>query len=312
MDFINTFKALDQHRPFLDNTQYDPNAFQHQYTPPQDNQSMEQMYAMFQTSPPLYNIDGYISPYPSNNWDMSTTLMNFLQDESRLPPLEQKVDPNKIFSSDIAALRTLAADQSKITKMFERKLVESLTDKGKFGLTEDDIAAMQALTTARSAITAINKEQISIKKNIAELKIKQQAGGAVGTASGAPASIGRNSNPMDIGRSIMDSLFEMPSSQTPQVSSYQTQEVSLDKASEVIDSVLPNAVSQQIQLESAEPKTYVVLGETDDDATYETYGSDGNIIQNYPNPTAKINSVDRQAKKAYDENLNEYDIIFKE
>jgi hypothetical protein len=273
---------------------------------------MEQMYAMFQTSPPLYNIDGYISPYPSNNWDMSTTLMNFLQDESRLPPLEQKVDPNKIFSSDIAALRTLAADQSKITKMFERKLVESLTDKGKFGLTEDDIAAMQALTTARSAITAINKEQISIKKNIAELKIKQQAGGVVGTASGAPASIGRNSNPMDIGRSIMDSLFEMPSSQTPQVSSYQTQEVSLDKASEVIDSVLPNAVSQQIQLESAEPKTYVVLGETDDDATYETYGSDGNIIQNYPNPTAKINSVDRQAKKAYDENLNEYDIIFKD
>ena len=44
--------------------------------------------------------------------------------------------------------------------------MEGLTDRGKFGLNEADIMAMQALTSARSAITAINKEQIAIKKNI--------------------------------------------------------------------------------------------------------------------------------------------------
>lgn len=310
MDYLSTFKSLDQHRPFLDNTQYDPAVCQPQYVPPQDNASMEQTYAMFQTTPPLYNIDGYISPYPMNNWDMSSTIMNFVHDDSRLPPLEQKLDPNKIFSSDIAALRTLASDQSRITKMFERRLVESLTDRGKFGLTEDDIAAMQALTSARAAITAINKEQIAIKKNIADLKIKQgQTGGVV--SDGMTTISGRGTSSMDIGSSIMDNLFKMPVGQTPQVSTYQAEEASLDRAAQVIDSVLPNAVSIETQYESLKPTINLIVGDTDDDYEFAAFTADGQRLDDYPLPNVEIANIDRDVDDAVDKMSVHYPVRYR-
>ena len=109
------------------------------------------------TRPVLYNMDGWISPYASDNWGATSIILKSMEDISRLPPLSDKVDPNKIFTSDISALRTQAADQMKVTKMFEKKLMESLTERGKMGLNENDIMAMQALTSARSSVTNSNR-----------------------------------------------------------------------------------------------------------------------------------------------------------
>ena len=42
-------------------------------------------FAGFKTRPMLYNIDGYISPYSSNNWGGTSSILQYIDDDSRLP-----------------------------------------------------------------------------------------------------------------------------------------------------------------------------------------------------------------------------------
>ncbi len=273
-------------------------------------------FAGFKTRPMLYNIDGYISPYSSNNWGGTSSILQYIDDDSRLPAFEQKIDPNRIFTAETNALRIQAADQQRVVKLFEKKFFEGLNEKGKVGLTEEDIEAMSALTAARGAITAINKEQINIRKNIAELKIKlqQNKNAATATTTNAGGSM-KGVGAMEVGRSILDSIFDAPGIQfnSPQ---YQQQvaasyaETDLNKASAVLDALVPTSNST-VSFESAEPKTYVVVGDTDDDIEFVTYGADGNIIPDYPTPDSKIDFIDREAKIATDQYLVPYPIKFK-
>lgn len=272
----------------------------------------------FKTRPMLYNIEGYISPYSSNNWGGTSSILQYIDDESRLPGFEQKLDPNRIFTAETNALRAQAADQQRAVKLFEKKFFESLNEKGKVGLTEEDIEAMSALTAARGAITAINKEQINIRKNIADIKIKLQqnktaTGGAPTTTGGSMKGMGA----MEIGRSILDSVFDAPGISYPNAnqqyqqqvaSSYQPVDVS--RAGAVLDSLVPG-VNNTVQFESAEPTTYVVVGDTDDDIEFVTYGADGNIMSDYPVPDTRIESIDRDARIAKDQYLVEYPVRFK-
>lgn len=277
-------------------------------------------FAGFKTRPMLYNIDGYISPYSSNNWGGTSSILQYIDDDSRLPGFEQKIDPNRIFTAETNALRTQAADQQRIVKLFEKRLVESLNEKGKVGLTEEDIEAMSALTSARSAITAINKEQINIRKNIADLKIKIQqnkaaaSGAAVTTTGGSMKGAGA----MEIGRSILDNVFDVPGIQYSTSQNYQQQvassyaETDVNKASAVLDALVPSNANSAVAFESAEPTTYVVVGDSDDDVDFVTYGADGNVIPDYPVPDAKIDKIDREAKTAVDQYLVQYPIKFKD
>ena len=274
-------------------------------------------FAGFKTRPMLYNIDGYISPYSSNNWGGTSSILQYIDDDSRLPGFEQKLDPNRIFTAETNALRTQAADQQRAVKLFEKRFFESLNEKGKVGLTEEDIEAMSALTSARAAITAINKEQINIRKNIADLKIKIQQNKNAATAT--PTTTGgsmKGVGAMEIGRSILDNVFDAPGIQysSPQ---YQQQvassyaETDINKASAVLDALVPSGVNSAVAFESAEPTTYVVLGDSDDDVEFVTYGSDGNIIPDYPVPDARIENIDREAKTATDQYLVQYPVKFK-
>lgn len=257
------------------------------------------------------NLDGYISPYASAHWGSPSEFMQTLSDGFQLGPLQEKVDPNKIFNSDIAALRTLAADQAKIVKLFERKMLEGLNDRGKFGVNEDDIAAMQALTSARAAITAINKEQVAIKKNIAELKIKQQQNGAGNGGSGAAQSPSHSISNYEVGRSIMDQIFDVPMS-APAPAEAETQNyptMDLDQASSVLENLVNVAdVPGSVHYESDNPTTYVIVGDSDSDVEFATYSASGELLPDYPNPTTKIQSIDRESGKAVDELLIQYPI----
>lgn len=259
------------------------------------------------------NIDGFIAPYASSHWGASSDIMMSLANNSmELGPLREKLDPNKIFTSNIAALKTIAADQAKTVKIFERKLLESLTDKGKFGLNEDDIEAMQALTSARTALANIEKEQIAVRKSIAELKIKQQSvsGGGGPSESTVP---GRPTSAFDVGRSIMDSIFDVPeqSNMVPVTSNYPNMDI--DQASDVLNNIIDEgAIVSSTKFESDSPTTYVVVGESDSDYEFATYSSTGELLPDYPNPTTKIQSIDRQARKAVDELLESYPIKDKE
>jgi hypothetical protein len=307
MNFMNAFGYLSENLP----ERPDPE--------PDINDQVQTQYQGYQTRPVLYNMDGWISPYASNNWNSSSEIMVALTDESRLPPFENKMDRNKIFSSDIIALRALAADQQKIVKLFERRLMESLKDKNKMGLTEEDVLAMQALTAARSAVTNIQKEQSSIKKNIAEIRIKQQQ--AQNNINKMNGTVGGEMAPtptstMGLGRSMLDAIFDASGIQVdtnpaniPNADSIQA--VDLDSASRLLDDITNVDVDDHIKYEHLNPTTYVLVGDTDDDIEFATYAENGSLITDYPNPTTTITELDREARTAQDSVMNRYPVKFK-
>ena len=305
MGIFDAFKQMDQVSPFVEGS-WDPSTHQPQY---QDSSKIQEYYSMYKLAQPSYAIAGYISPYPTNNWDTSSGILQYVEDTSRLPALEQKIDPNKIFNSDIAALRALAADQNKIVKMFEKRLTESLTDKGKFGLNEEDIEAMQAVTAGRNAIVGITKEQINIKKNIADIRLKQQQQQQSGVVGGTTNS---GVSAVSMSKEFMDSVFNLPARQIDMgtVNDDVVDTASLDQASQLIDELIPE-VSDTVKYESLSPRTFVVVGESDDDVSFATYDSNGNIIEGYKNPTSHIKSIDRESGKAIDDLDVRYDVKFK-
>lgn len=255
------------------------------------------------------NTGGFISPFESN-WNTPATYMGNIEEIAQFQPV-QKVDPNKIFTSDIAALRTLQNDQLKITRLFEAKLKESLTDKGKFGLDESDIEAMQALTAARSAIANMSKEQVNIKKNITDIRIKQRQlddAAIKATTGGSSDGPQKSGSVYDVGRSILDNIFDtsLPTATTPVAGNF-GESVDINTASSMLDNLTSSeTMSDYVQFESLQPTTYAVVGASDDEVEFETYDKNGNLLPNYPNPTSKITKVDRQSGNATDEFLVSY------
>lgn len=307
-----------QHQQEVNNIGYDPftNPQPPQYhdqpmplPTPQPTMSWEEAFSGFKTHPVLYNMDGYISPYSSNNWGGTSNILSYLDDQSRLPALDNKVDPNKIFTAEVNSLRTLEADQTKALKLFEKKFYESLGERGKMGLTEEDIEAMAAITAARNAIAGMAKERVNIKKNIADIRIKQNQQ-APGSAPNPNAPLGSSSNSMDIGRSILDNIFDSPTSTMTPMTNIDYNPTNVGDAGRVLDSLVPN-VNNNLGFESMEPTTYVVVGETDDDVEFVTYDKDGNILSDFKNPDANIVTIDRDARKATDQYMVEYQLKFK-
>jgi hypothetical protein len=304
---LDAMRMMNEHQPFEDSGNFDivtghdnGDVWTNSNADPSTWEDRYNQLVLRQRFNP--NIDGFIAPYASAHWGASSDIMQSLYAGMEMGPLRDKLDPNKIFTTNIAALKTLAADQAKTIKIFERKFMESLTDKGKFGVNEDDIEAMQALTSARSTLANIEKEQIAVRKSIAELKIKQQqTGGGPAAANTVP---GRSASAFDVGRSIMDSIFDnIPDTDTsniPANGNYPTAD--LDQASDVLNNLVgEGSVVSSTKFESDEPTTYVVVGDSDTDTEFVTLSSTGEILPDYPNPTTKIKSVDRQAKRAIDE-----------
>ena len=168
--------------------------------------------------------------------------------------------------------------------------------------------ALQALTAARNAITAIDKEQVNIRKNIADLKIKQQTAGTRAVSSaGTGESIDKNSmSSTDVGRSILDSIFETHGTVINTSAPTEYTSTSVDNAAALLDDIVSGPVSSEY--ESMGAKTYVVVGDNSNDASFATFDSNGSEIKDYPNVNAKITRVDLEAGIAEDEYLRTYPI----
>lgn len=273
----------------------------------------EDAFAGFKSRPTLYNMDGYnISPYSSNNWGGTSNILQWIDRDERLGNTVDKVDPNKIFSSEMNGLRALASDQQKIIKMFEQKLVESLVDQRKNGLTESDIDALSALSTARSTIATITKEQSNIKKNITDIKLKQyqiadnkRNHEQMATGNG---DTGGNMAPRNMSKtSILDNIFNSTIATNGGDPVNYTGGSSMDPNS-LIDSIT-NPTSNHLQYESSNPTTYVVVDNDNDGRTsFETYSETGELLNDYPNPDSRIVSLDYDAGVATDELGQKYPI----
>ena len=319
MDYNTMFSMLGD---MTDNTPSEQSPYQDnflptqpisaQYQPTYQEQprplSWEEAFNGFKTSPVLYNMDGYISPFSGNNWGGTSNILQYIDEQFRLPNNENKIDPDKIFTAEVNGLRAIEADQARTLKMFKRKFEESLTEKGKVGLPENAIEAMAAITSATSSLAAIEREKVNIKKNIADIKIKQnQTSNSPANANGSAMGPGKPLASADIGRSILDNIFAAKMQPEIPTTSVEYNAVNADSASRVIDELIPT-VGDSVKFENQEPTTYVVLGETDDDIDFVTYSADGNIIPDYPKPTSTITKIDRESKTATDTYLVSYPI----
>lgn len=157
----------------------------------------------------LYTTDGYMVS-ENVSWGTGNNLFNDLKNfENR----RDKIDANHLFTPENNDLKALAADQYKIIHMFEKRLEESLIENGKMGLTELDIEALTAISSARTAIAGIKKQQVDIKRHIADIRLKQQQEEFKQKQAMAGGNGGINSNyntPMSdvnsIGNSFLDNI----------------------------------------------------------------------------------------------------------
>jgi hypothetical protein len=282
-----------------------------------DPQAFANEFNAYKAEPTLYpNATQYISPYAYDNWGGVTGIIASFDESSRAPGtiIDNKIDPNKIYTAELAALRTSAADQIRITKLFEKKLMEGLKDKDKFGLNENDILAMQALTSARAAVTGINKEMIGIKKNISELRLKQQQQqmSRTGAQGGDPGVLPTTSS--DIGHSVLDDIFDKLPAGTPinyEATAYdpQTVQSDIDNATGILDGVMDaGKLDKYTQYETANPSTVVLIGDTDEDTEFATFSESGELLEDYPTPISDIVEVDRQAGYAKDSLNRTYEL----
>ena len=277
----------------------------------------EEDFKNLRTYPSLYNLDGYVNPQPYFNWGNCSPVIAQMSEDARAIINPDKIEPHKIFTSEVQSLRKISSDQHRIIKMFEKKFMECITEKGKFGLTEEDVLAFNALIQARSQLTANTKEQVAIKKSIAELKIKQnQAMKQAATAGGKDGVSGGEVTSMDaVGKSVLDNIFNMDFTNTapaPSPAGNEFENMSPVDASSILDALIPNSdVSAHIRYESMQPKTYVVIGQDENDIEFQTYSASGELIPDYPNPTSKITNIDKDTGKATDDLLVQYDIKYK-
>lgn len=273
-------------------------------------------YAQF-VSRPLYNpnIDalGGLSAH-SPHWGSYAEFMQSLSASGiEMGPLQEKLDANRIFTADVAAYKTLASDQSKRIKAFERKFMEKITAKGQYGLDESDIEAFQALTAACNTLSQIQDKQVTVKKHIADIKLKQQQiqSGGSGNGNSQNGAPGRPTSAYDIGRSMLDQIFDVPGVGNPQqnVVNVEYPAADLNQASDILDNIVgSDIVPVSTAYETAEPTTYVVVGDSDSDTEFVTISSSGEILKNYPNPETNITSIDRESGTAIDDLLVSYPI----
>jgi hypothetical protein len=300
-DMFNTLEQVKPSDPDLNNDfkSYSPPTPEYKPISPG---ALAEAYQQEYTTP-NYGPIGYISPYSYDNWGAQAKFLSILDQENFAPTIKQQLDPNKIFNSDISALKTNASDQLKITRAFERKLMKSLASRENVELTENDINAMNAITSSRNTMIAASNGQVNIKKNIADIKLKQAQAKYGGPANGSP----NTSTSLDAfasGRSILDSIMEVDmSSFGNENSSSSFESISSDEAASLLSG--RTEPPSDLRFETMGAETYVVEN-PDGGYSYETYDNQGNIIPDFNNPTVPIDKVDLESGIAQDAELTQY------
>ena len=308
MDY-NTFVRISELAPLKEDVS--PETLKPVYR--SNRAQMPQYFEPTNGLPSLYTNPKYFEPYSSQYFGSSVAVVNAVEDPSFVPVIDRRIDPNKIFSSDIQAAKTVTADQTKMKKLFEKRLQESLTEKGKVGLTEEDVLAMQALTAANNAIVSSINQQVNIKKTIADLRIKQQNQiNTVAAGDSAGATGGKyGSSPMDIGRTMMDSVFESANKyRSSGMVDFNAPVVDPSTIDDIVD--MPKA-GDAIDFESRDIREGVLVrGNRDETAEYVHITSDGQIINDDLNKSNTIVTIDRDKKVAIDSMSREYPLIVTE
>ena len=257
-------------------------------------------------------LGGYVSPYEGTGWGGNPLVMNNLE-KMFMAAAESKLDPMRMFTAETTQLKTIGADQSKILRLFENKLKESLTEKGKYGLNEMDIEGLQALTAGKNILISAVKEQVAIQAKKAELKIKQQqAANQVSGISGRGSSDGiDSSSPYGFGRSFIDNIFDtqIPESATTNIPATIGTEATPESAASFLDGL---EVGNDAKNEAAGYTLKVLIdGDDDSSARFAMVDKDNNEVElpGQDLPDSSSISVNRDIDKAYGDGMVPYNIV---
>lgn len=299
-----SYQALIQAQP--QPTPVDPGSYQWEW---------QRQYDALRTSA-NQALGGYVTPYEGTGWGGNPLVMNNLE-KMFMAAAESKLDPSRLFTSETTQLRTIGADQLKILRLFEAKLRESLTEKGKYGLNEMDIEGIQALTAGKGVLISAVKEQVAIKAKKAELMIKQQAAAqtsALGGTGGGRGNDGLNpSSPYSSGRAFMDDIFGMtiPDPATTSIPATIGTEMSVDSAADLISGI---AVTNEIANEAVGHRLAVIIDGNDyDSARYAMVDSAGNEVDanGVILPDSSGIKIEEDGEHATGEGFVKYDVIRK-
>lgn len=260
-------------------------------------------------------MSGYVSPYEGTGWGGNPLVMNNLE-KMFMAAAESKLDPMRLFTSETVQLKTIGTEQAKILRLFEAKLKESLTEKGKFGLNEMDIEGLQALTAGKNVMIAAVKEQVNVKAKQAELKIKQQTAQATANAGGIRGNEGlSSSSPYGFGKDFVDNIFDvsLPSDSQTTVPSTVVSAVSTpEEAASLLDGI--TSVDNNTMNEAQGYTMKVITdGEDNSSARFAWVDASGNEVtlpgQDLPDPSTIV--VDADGDHATGEGLTRFDVIRK-
>lgn len=288
-------------RPYLANSIYDPGTAG--YT-----KDLELELSDIKSAPDIIFGDPVAHPFEYAGWGSSIEMINGFTKNVNTDNTKDRVDGNRLFQREISNIQNIQAEQQKINKLFENKLVEQLKDKGQFGVNEDITAGFQAYTAGKTAALNAAKELVAIRKAIAEITIKQnqaemKANGAQNSNNQAAGGFDNSSPTM-----ILDKIFELPS--TAPAKSFDAPQMTPEEAGIIFGSDTSNSNGDDmLRYESVGAKTYVQVDAGGSNPRYVTLDNDGNEITDYPNPITEIKSVDVQTGKATNALLEVYDII---
>lgn len=283
-DMYNSFKQMSDKYPLTESV----DSYTHRPVYNGNNPiNGERTFAETTSKTHYINQNRYIEPYNSRYFGSSLTSVMACEDLSFVPVNDLRIDPNKIFNSDIQAMKNLAAEQYKLKKVFEKKFLEVMNDKNKYGLTEDDITAMQALTAANTSIGNYTKEIVNIKKVATELKIKAaQAAKENNMMNGGNMQSPQSRNPYDSARTLLDGIFDAAKDVSEMTigNDFKAPEIDPETYNDVVD------VGDNIRTEAMKAKTYAIVGENNKVTEFVTADGNGDIMSDVENPS--VDDVD--------------------
>lgn len=222
------------------------------------------------------------------------------------------IDFNKEFEPEAALYKNLLMEQTRFTDSLQKEYDQIKSTKSSSrGVTKQITDLVENITDARALAMQLIDKQVSVKKQAAELNMKQRK------EMGAQ---GDSENMADFASSYLkqmltdrQQLFNGGSGDSS-VSDY-TEEELFNDLSESLNSdedmQRPEEVDKYLKYENSNVTVYIVI--TDDDVeNYEFLAKDqdGNIIDDYPMPNHTQISVNRSTGIATDTYGKKYTIIW--
>lgn len=226
----------------------------------------------------------------------------------------EMIDYRKEFEPESALYKNLLIEQSRFTEDLQKEYDAIKSSKSSSrGITKQLTDLVDNITQARSLAMQLVDKQVNLKKQAADLNLKQKKELGQNEVDGSLSDFA--SSYLKNMLNERQALFNGGTGDGL-VSDYDSDEMFDEISSNVLgrDEYEVNDEAEKfLKYENANVTVYVVItNDNIDDFEYEAYDEDGNIIPDYPEPTRVKISVNRSTNIATDAYGKKFPIIWRE